>query len=610
MFCTNCGKEIEDTWVKCPYCGTAVKSSTNEKGNVNSENYNNFVENEEHEESISRHMPEYPIGNTDKIRYRSFWKYLLLSCITCGIYGLYVMYGYVEDLNKVCEGDGKKSKNIIVVILLSIVTCGIYGLYWYYVQGERLHQIAPKYGIQIREKGSTFLLWFILGVFTSGLTSLVVTYIMFDNLNLLGSIYNGEKTADEIRNAGKPHPHLLRNVLLTCTVILAIIIGSIILMMASLSTDNTSEDISNSSVLDETVEEYSDQDISADVSNSLVPEEMVEDYSDIDLEVYIGQPEETLQELGIEGDEYGEYSALDDTFNISCIDGMVYMIILQGTDTNTPAFHGIKTGMNLSDAEMLLADVYVPAGQVDNRTAYLNMDTGVSIGLETSGEKITRLIVMKMSQEEIDSYMKEVFVFPDSDKKYLSEDEVRSVEVDRLAIGRNEIFARHGYIFGEDIYRQYFESMPWYKGTVPADQFNGDAVFNDFEKKNAELIKKIEDEISRAAEEQAAIDGAYYAIAGKTFQKQDAQMRIKFKEGGEFVSIGYYSTWPEFINKYASYSVTARYEVYRDDQKEWLTYVNIEGVEYYLRYFADGSINLAGYGEFDGWYDITDDTSE
>ena len=38
--------------------------------------------------------------------------------------------------------------------------------------------------------------------------------------------------------------------------------------------------------------------------------------------------------------------------------------------------------------------------------------------------------------------------------------------------------------------------MPWYSGTVTAEQFNADAVFNDFEKKNAELIKRIEDEIN------------------------------------------------------------------------------------------------------------------
>lgn len=31
MFCTNCGREIQDTWVKCPYCGTKVIKSEKAK---------------------------------------------------------------------------------------------------------------------------------------------------------------------------------------------------------------------------------------------------------------------------------------------------------------------------------------------------------------------------------------------------------------------------------------------------------------------------------------------------------------------------------------------------------------------------------------------------
>ena len=494
MFCTNCGKELEDTWVKCPYCGTVVESDEDKEQDAQPEVHSNPTENKGDENSSSEYIPKYKMENTGKIKYRSFWKFLLLSCITFGIYGIYVMYGYVKDINKVCEGDGKQSKNYIVVILLSMITCGIYGLYWSYTQGERLYRIAPKYGIQIREKGSSILLWTLLGVVTFGISSLAVSYILFDNLNTIGKIYNGEKSADEINRAGKPHPHLLRNVLIICAVIWVFMIGSIILMVNSFST----------------------YDISDDMDNSLDVEEVKEDYSDVDLEAYFGQPEEMLQELGIEGDEYGEYSALDDTLYISCTDGIVYIIMMEGSDVNMPSFHGVKTGMSLNDADTLLADTYMPAGQMDNRAVYLNMDTGVNVVLETEGEEIKTITVTQLSEEEIANYMQNMYVFPDSDKKYLSEDEVRSVEVDRLALGRNEIFARHGYIFDDDTYKQYFESMPWYEGTVPADQFNADEVFNDFEKKNAELIKKVEDEINGVNQANSFIgmDGWYTCITG------------------------------------------------------------------------------------------------
>ncbi len=239
--------------------------------------------------------------------------------------------------------------------------------------------------------------------------------------------------------------------------------------------------------------------------------------SDLDMEDFFGQNGVQLEELGFEkNEETGEYTALDGAVYVSCTNDTVDAVMLEGTGEDMPAFHGVKTGMSLNEAEALLAETYMPAGQTDNRTVYLNMDKGVSIGLETSEDEITRIIITKISQEEISSYMQSMYVFPDSDKKYLSEDEVRSVEVDKLAIGRNEIFARHGYIFGDENYKQYFESMPWYEGTVPADQFNADEVFNDFEKKNVELIKKVEDEINGVNQASSFIgmDGWYTCITG------------------------------------------------------------------------------------------------
>ena len=33
MFCKKCGKEIKDTWVKCPYCGTEATKEEETKEN-------------------------------------------------------------------------------------------------------------------------------------------------------------------------------------------------------------------------------------------------------------------------------------------------------------------------------------------------------------------------------------------------------------------------------------------------------------------------------------------------------------------------------------------------------------------------------------------------
>ena len=205
---------------------------------------------------------------------------------------------------------------------------------------------------------------------------------------------------------------------------------------------------------------------------------------------------------------------------------------------------------------------------------------------------------------EVESKLQEAFIFPDSAEKYLSEDEIRSVSVDDLALGRKEIFARHGYIFNEEPFKTYFAGQSWYEGTVPSDQFHADQVFNDFEKKNVELIKQIEDEINGAAaaqaEQQNAVNDAYDFLVGHSYNCRGYQTSISFETRDTLVVI----YGGEIEDRYTSYSISSRYEVYRDDQKEWLTFVTIDGVEYYLRCFTDGSMNLAGNGEFDGWYDM------
>lgn len=109
---------------------------------------------------------------------RSFWVYLLLSIVTCGLYSIYFWYVYVEDLNTIFYGDGEDSPNYIIVLLLSWVTCGIYGVYWRYKQANRMYRESyDRYGVMIEENGSAILLWTLLGYLTGGIGQLVADYL-------------------------------------------------------------------------------------------------------------------------------------------------------------------------------------------------------------------------------------------------------------------------------------------------------------------------------------------------------------------------------------------------------------------------------------------------
>lgn len=81
------------------------------------------------------------------------------------------------------------------------------------------------------------------------------------------------------------------------------------------------------------------------------------------------------------------------------------------------------------------------------------------------------------------------YIIPDSNTRYLSRSELMGYSKEQLAYIRNEIFARHGYVFEKAKYRNYFLSKPWY---TPDYSFNYEYDLNRVEKANVDLIKELE----------------------------------------------------------------------------------------------------------------------
>jgi hypothetical protein len=124
------------------------------------------------------------------IKRRSLLTLVLLSIITCGIYGIIFWYNYSDDMNKVCNGDGKQTQNYIIVILLGFITCGIYPIIWFYGIGNRLQENAPRYGVNFTENGTTILMWEIFGSLICGIGPFIAMYILIKNMNILADRYN------------------------------------------------------------------------------------------------------------------------------------------------------------------------------------------------------------------------------------------------------------------------------------------------------------------------------------------------------------------------------------------------------------------------------------
>lgn len=95
------------------------------------------------------------------IKERSIAVSIILSIVTCGIYGIYWFICMVNDTNTVAEVNDKSG---VVVFLLSLVTCGIYMYYWAYRQGEKLDAAKAKRGLPATNSGIAYLLLSIFGL--------------------------------------------------------------------------------------------------------------------------------------------------------------------------------------------------------------------------------------------------------------------------------------------------------------------------------------------------------------------------------------------------------------------------------------------------------------
>lgn len=122
---------------------------------------------------------------------RGFWSAFLLSIVTLGIYGLYLIYAFAKETNIACAEDGKKTQGLLAVILLSIVTFGIYGIVWTCMWINRCNNYLVKHGEPEGLQVSTYLLTiFLLGPLTLGIMYILVFCKELYLQNAVNSTYN------------------------------------------------------------------------------------------------------------------------------------------------------------------------------------------------------------------------------------------------------------------------------------------------------------------------------------------------------------------------------------------------------------------------------------
>lgn len=179
MFCTKCGANVADGAKFCASCGNAVAQPV-QQPEYQQPNYQPEYQQPNYQQ------PNYQQPNYQQASYQAnyqqqagFASYkapitarnivtcIILSIVTCGIYGIIWMIDLVDDLNTASQSTGEPSGG--TVFLLSLITCGIYSFVWMYKAGEKVDRIKQLSGQPAGS--STGIVYLVLCLFGLGLVS-------------------------------------------------------------------------------------------------------------------------------------------------------------------------------------------------------------------------------------------------------------------------------------------------------------------------------------------------------------------------------------------------------------------------------------------------------
>ena len=211
-FCSNCGSRIAANAIACPNCGARLEvtraaaaatvpvsqmppiiinnTSSSNNNNTNNNNLNNangggsIYQNQNYGGYARRPVKQLRTN-------RGLLKMILLSIITLGIYGIWVMYTITEDINTIATPyDRKTTMNFLLLALVfSWLTLGIAPLVWYHRISNRIGNELLRRGIPYKFGAGTFWGWGILGVIII-IGPMVYCHKMMKSMNLLCADYN------------------------------------------------------------------------------------------------------------------------------------------------------------------------------------------------------------------------------------------------------------------------------------------------------------------------------------------------------------------------------------------------------------------------------------
>lgn len=157
MICNSCGTNNPVGVTNCINCGAPL-----------GQNPNGFSGQQGYPGGQGGFVQRGPVMGIEK---RNIVTAVILTFVTCGIYGLIWFMHLTDDSNKLSDDVNPTSGG--KALLFSIITCGIYSLYWTYKRGE----IIDKYHESTGKSSSNNILYLILTLVGCG----IIAWILLQN---------------------------------------------------------------------------------------------------------------------------------------------------------------------------------------------------------------------------------------------------------------------------------------------------------------------------------------------------------------------------------------------------------------------------------------------
>lgn len=215
---------------------------------------------------------------------------------------------------------------------------------------------------------------------------------------------------------------------------------------------------------------YSQQEITErfasieDISGKIEQAELYYDYSD---------------------DEWGNSG----TLHIQFLSDSIYVEILHDKEADHDSDYGISGSFELiREKEDTVADPgYDPSwteeeliGAINERSQYYRASAYYS--------EITDYWENTREVRDVSNVIEPLF---ETDKKYYTKQEFEKEPMLVIHLAKNEIYARHGYIFADEDLYHYFMGCIWYSPTCERADFD-DSVFNEYERANLEILAELD----------------------------------------------------------------------------------------------------------------------